>query len=159
WPRGPVYVDIPTDVLDLDVTRTVAPGPPQRMTPDPDQIERVVAAVAAAQRVVIWAGGGVVQAGAAAELTAVPERLGAPVLTTVAGRGVLPPDNPWLVGLPPHEPEVAAYVGAADLMLAVGTTFDGPMTRNWSMHRPPVLVAVNASKADLTTNYEPDVGV
>ena len=81
------------------------------------------------------------------------------MVTTFAGRGALPPEHPWLVGLPPHEPEVAAYVGAADLLLAVGTTFDGPMTRNWSMPRPPVLVAVNAREADLSANYRPDVGV
>jgi acetolactate synthase-1/2/3 large subunit len=159
WPRGPVYVDVPTDVLDLDVTVTPAIATPRRTVPDPGQIARAIAAIEAADQVVIWAGGGVVQADGSAELAVLAERIRAPVVTTFAGRGVLPPEHPWLVGLPPHEPEIAAYVGAADLLLAVGTTFDGPMTRNWSMPRPPVLVAVNASEEDLTTNYEPDVGV
>jgi acetolactate synthase-1/2/3 large subunit len=54
---------------------------------------------------------------------------------------------------------VAAYVGAADLMVAVGTAFDGPMTRNWSMPRPPSLVTVNASPDDLAGGYDPDVAV
>ena len=159
WPRGSVYVDIPTDVLDLDVSLDPAPAAAQRITPDHADVERAVAAIEAASRVVIWAGGGVVQAGAAAELAALAELLGAPVVTTFAGRGVLPPDHRWLIDLPPHEPEVASYVGGADLLLAVGTTFDGPMTRNWSMPRPPVLVAVNAREADLSANYRPDVGV
>jgi thiamine pyrophosphate-dependent acetolactate synthase large subunit-like protein len=159
WPRGPVYVDIPTDVLDLETELRPAVTAPPRPRPDRDQITRAVAAIEQAGQVVIWAGGGVVQSGAAAELAALAELLGAPVVTTFAGRGALPPDHPWLVGLPPHEPEVAAYVGAADLMLAVGTSFDGPMTRNWSMPRPATLVSVNASADDLVANYEPDVGV
>jgi thiamine pyrophosphate-dependent acetolactate synthase large subunit-like protein len=129
------------------------------MTPDPDQLDRAVAAIEASRRVVIWAGGGVVQAGASAELAALAGHLGAPVVTTFAGRGVLPPDHPWLVGLPPHEPEVAAYVEEADLMLAVGTAFDGQMTRNWSMPRPPALVSINVDESDLVSNYQPDVGV
>ena len=159
WPRGPVYVDIPTDVLDVEVSITATPAAAVRMPPDPEHLDRAVAALDASSRIVIWAGGGVVQSDASTELAALAERLGAPVVTTFAGRGVLPPDHPWLVGLPPHEPEVAAYVGEADLLLAVGTSFDGQMTRNWTMPRPPALVAINADAADLTKNYQPDVGV
>ena len=158
-PRGPVYVDIPTDVLD----QKCAPDPPIQVpaptAADAGDVHRAVAAVSEARRVVIWAGGGVVEADAVTVLGALAEHLGACVVTTFAARGVLPPDHPLLVGLPPHEPEVAAYVAAADLMLAVGTSFDGPFTRNWSMPRPPVLVSVNVSEADLHTNYEPDVAV
>jgi acetolactate synthase-1/2/3 large subunit len=159
WPRGPVYVDIPTDVLDLDVIVRPTIEKPGRKAPDPDDLDQAVAAVEQARAVVLWAGGGVVQSEATTELAALAERLDAPVITTFAARGALPPDHPLLVGLPPHEPEVAAYVGAADLLLAVGTAFDGPFTRNWSMPRPPALVSVNVNEADLTTNYRPDVAV
>ena len=159
WPRGPVYVDIPTDVLDLDVTIQATVGQPERSAPHPGDLDRAVAAVEQARTVVLWAGGGVVQAGATSELAALAEHLGAPVITTFAARGALPPDHPLLLGLPPHEPEVAAYVAGADLLLAVGTRFDGPFTRNWSMPRPPALVSVNVSGPDLTTNYQPDVAV
>jgi acetolactate synthase-1/2/3 large subunit len=158
-----VYVDIPTDVLDLDVDLHVvlqpSVGVPERTLPDPDGLDRAVAAVERARTVVLWAGGGVVQAEATSELALLAEHLGAPVITTFAARGALPPDHPLLIGLPPHEPEVAAYVADADLLLAVGTTFDGPFTRNWSMPRPQALVSVNVSEADLTTNYQPDVAV
>ena len=159
WPRGPVYVDIPTDVLDHEVSESADLVEPVRLAADSAQVERAVAAIDAASRVVVWAGGGVIQADASTQLASLAERLGAAVVTTFAGRGILPPDHPWLVGLPPHEPEIAAYVGEADLLLAVGTTFDGPMTRNWSMPRPPALVAVNACDHDLVTNYTPDVSV
>jgi thiamine pyrophosphate-dependent acetolactate synthase large subunit-like protein len=158
-PRGPVYVDIPTDILDAEVSADVVIAPPTRLAPHPVALARAVAALEAAPSLVIWAGGGVVEADAAAELLALAEHLAVPVLTTFAGRGVLPPEHPWLVGLPPHEPEVAAYLASADLLLAVGTAFDGPMTRNWAMPRPPVLVSVNVSETDLVKNFEPDVGV
>jgi acetolactate synthase-1/2/3 large subunit len=157
-PRGPVYVDIPTDVLDEDVSVDVVVGQPQRLAPDPIALDQAVDALEAASSIVIWAGGGVVEAGATAELAALAERLGAPVLTTFAGRGVLRPEHPWLVGLPPHEPEVAAYLADADLLLAVGSAFDGPMTRNWSTTWPPVVVSVNVSAADLGA-VAPHVGV
>jgi thiamine pyrophosphate-dependent acetolactate synthase large subunit-like protein len=159
WPRGPVYVDIPTDVLDEQTALAPTPRSPERPVPAPGSIARAVAAIEAAERVVLWAGGGVAQSGAEEQVAALSELLGAAVVTTFAGRGALPPTHPWLVGLPPHEPEVSAYVGAADLMLAVGTAFDGPMTRNWSMPRPASLVSVNPSPADLVSGYEPDVGV
>jgi thiamine pyrophosphate-dependent acetolactate synthase large subunit-like protein len=158
-PRGPVYVDIPTDVLDEVVAVELAPAAPRRAVAVPADLDRAVAALDEAGSILIWAGGGAIEAEATAELAALAEHLSAPVVTTFAGRGAVPPDHPWLIGLPPHEPEIAAYVAEADLMLAVGTAFDGPMTRNWAMPRPPVLVSVNVSETDLVKNFEPDVGV
>ncbi|HEX5493356.1 MAG TPA: thiamine pyrophosphate-binding protein [Mycobacteriales bacterium] len=157
-PRGPVYLDVPTDVL-------AAPAPPVALTepsvarPRPADLDRLAAEVAAAGRVVLWAGGGVLQAGATDALDALARRLDAPVVTSYGGRGALPCGHPLLVGLPPHEPEVADLVADADLLLGVGTQFDGMTTRNWSMPRPPRLAAVNVDPGDLTKNYRPDVAV
>jgi acetolactate synthase-1/2/3 large subunit len=159
WPRGPVYVDIPTDVLDHEAPPALVPAPAPAPQADPAQLAAAVDAMGAAVQVVIWAGGGVVQSEASAELAELAERLGAPVVTTFAARGVLPPGHPWSVGLPPHEPEVARLVGDADLLLVVGSELDGPMTRNWSMPRPPLLVNVNVDPAALTTGFAPDVAV
>ena len=158
-PRGPVYVDIPTDVLDEAAALAPTSAAPRRAVGVSADLDRAVAALDEARSIVIWAGGGVIEAEATAELAALADHLSAPVVTTFAGRGAVPHDHPWLVGLPPHEPEVAAYVAGADLMLAVGTAFDGPMTRNWAMPRPPLLVSVNVSETDLTKNFVPDVGV
>jgi acetolactate synthase-1/2/3 large subunit len=158
FPRGPVYLDIPTDLLDAPagaITFTVA----EPLAPERDDIERAGALIAAAERIVIWAGGGVTQSGAHHELRALAERLQASVVTTFDGRGALPPGHPCLVGMPPHEIEVAELIGGADLMIAVGTDFDGPMTRNWTMPMPACLVNINCDPVDLTKNYQPDVGV
>ncbi|WP_432974785.1 thiamine pyrophosphate-binding protein [Dactylosporangium sp. CA-233914] len=157
FPRGPVYLDIPTDVLDLPGPQIVIPPGVTRPAPTAEQIAAAAAEIDAAERVIVWAGGGAIQSGASAQVGALARRLCAPVLTTYAGRGVLPADDPYLVGLPPHEPEVAKLLESADLMVAVGSDFDGIATKNWSMPRPPRLVAVNCDPADASKDYQPDV--
>ncbi|WP_324275504.1 hypothetical protein [Blastococcus brunescens] len=52
----------------------------------------------------MWAGGGATAAGAGDLVARVAERLGAPVLTSYGGRGLLSPDSPWLVPLPRTPP-------------------------------------------------------
>ena len=157
-PRGPVYVDIPADLLDAPAAEIDIPAPttPQ---PDPADIDRLAAEIAAARRVVIWAGGGVPAAGGEGALAALAERLHAPVVTSWPGRGALPPGHPWLVGLPPHDPGVATLIGAADLLLAVGTRFDGPTTRNWTMPTSRRLASINADPTAFAANYPADVTV
>lgn len=158
WPRGPVYLDVPTDILSQPAPR-YPPAPAPRRTPAaPADVERLARLLADRERVVIWAGGGVLQSGAETALTRLAERLDAPVITTYAARGVLG-DHPLAVGLPPHEPEVADLIAGADVMLAVGTGFDGMMTRNWRMPMPAELAVINCAADELAKNYRPDVSV
>ena len=157
-PRGPVYVDVPTDVL-AEPGPAAAELPVDRAAPDEAAIRALHALAERSPRVVLWIGGGAVQAGAGAEVAALAERLQAPVVTTFAARGIIPADHPCAVGLPPHEPEVAALIADAELMIAVGSDFDGMMTRNWSMPLPAALAVINCEPADLAKNYRPDVAV
>jgi acetolactate synthase-1/2/3 large subunit len=182
WPRGPVYVDIPADVLgqpappeaqpaapprtgpaarpEADTAAPPAvpsPAGPRRAAPVPAAITAAAALIAASERIVLWVGGGAVQSGAEAEVTELAERLGCPVLATWGGRGVVPAGHPLSVDLPPHEPEAAALLTGADLLIAVGSALDGPNTKNWTMPMPPALLTVNADPA--AVNYEPDVAV
>jgi thiamine pyrophosphate-dependent acetolactate synthase large subunit-like protein len=158
FPRGPVYVDVPTDVLSQ-------PAPPVTVTvaepagPSTQDVEALVDLLVAARRVVIWSGGGVIASGAQEEVRLLAERLGASVVVTFAGRGVLPPEHPCLVGVPPHEVEVAELVASADLMLGIGTGFDGSMTRNWTMSMPARLANVNCAPDEVAKNYRPDLAV
>jgi acetolactate synthase-1/2/3 large subunit len=158
WPRGPVYLDVPTDVLDRPAL-PITPAAPRRRVPQSGQLAAAVELIARSGRVVIWAGGGVVQADAEPELVELAERLCAPVVTTFAGRGVLPADHPCAVGLPPHEREVSELIGGADLLIAVGTGFDGPNTRNWTMPLPPALLTINCDPTDLDQNFRPTAAV
>ncbi len=162
-PRGPVYVGIPTDVLSAPLTG-VGRGIPRARVPAPVaarpvDVDAALALIAGSSRPVVWAGGGVVQSDAAEALAAFAARLGAPVVTSYAGRGVLAPDHPLLVGAPVHEPLVAQLVASADLMIAIGTAFDGMNTRNWSMSMPPRLLSVNTDAGQVELNYPADVAV
>ncbi|HEX5404003.1 MAG TPA: thiamine pyrophosphate-binding protein [Pseudonocardiaceae bacterium] len=158
FPRGPVYFDVPTDVLARPApaapSLTIHPAGPNR-----DDVAKLVELLASVRHVVIWVGGGVVASGAQDEVRQLAERLGATVIPTFAGRGVLPPDHPCLVGVPPHEREVADLVADADLMLGIGSGFDGAMTRNWSMQRPPLLANINCDETEVAKNYQPDLAV
>lgn len=117
---------------------------------------RAAEMLAAAERPLLWAGGGARDA--SAEVAALAERLGAPVLTTYTGRGVAG-DHALAVGLPPHVPEAGALWDEADLLIAVGSDLDGMNTQDWRMPPPPVVVAVNTDPADASKNYAPTVVV
>ena len=161
-PTGPVYVGIPTDLLrraapelpELPGQAAPAPAPPPF---DGSGLDAAARLIEGAERPLIWAGGGAARAGAGPAVAALADRLGAPVLTTYMSRGLLDPSHPWLVAGPAHAPEVGALWDEADLVIGIGTDFDGVMTQNWLMPQPPRLVCVNVDPADATKNYAADV--
>jgi acetolactate synthase-1/2/3 large subunit len=158
-PTRPVYVEVPTDQLSAEVDEP-APVPEPRPGPPPLEHERVVYAaerIAPSRRPLVWAGGGALQAGAGDAVAELAERLVAPVITTYSARGLLPPDHPCLVKAPPHVPEVGALWDEADLVIAIGTDFDGPMTLGWALPQPPHLLAVNVDAEDAAKAYLPDI--
>ena len=104
--------------------RSAVPGPSRPPWPRPPPSCRPP------PRPLIWAGGGVVAAGASAELTALAERLQAPVVTTIEGRGAIAEDHPLAVGPQSDHAEVSAVIADADVVLAVGSRFPA--------HRRPV---------------------
>lgn len=158
FPQGPVYVDIPMDVLDAPAAPR-ALAVPERRAPDAEAVDAAVALIESSRDIVIWVGGGAVQSGADAEVQALAERLQAPVVTTFAARGTVPHSHPLAVGLPAAEPEAADLIGSADLLLGVGTDFDGTDTRNWSMPTARALLNINVSEAEAGKNYRPEVAV
>jgi thiamine pyrophosphate-dependent acetolactate synthase large subunit-like protein len=158
WPRGPVYVDVPADLLaepcgEIELGRVTKP------LPGDSELAELARRVNELDRLVIWAGGGVVQSEATEQLRAVAEQLNAPVIETFAARGVLPPEHPLRLGIPPHEPAVQVLMSLADGMLAVGSDFDGMMTRNWAMTRPPFLGVIDVDASRPSSNYLPDAVV
>lgn len=158
WPRGPVYVDVPTDVLWLPGVPCTPLGA-RREPPAETAIRALADLVNNSSKVVLWCGGGVVQSGAQDEIRELARLLAAPVVTTFAARGITGSGDFGHLGLPPHEPEVAEIIAGADLLLAIGTDFDGMMTRNWQMPMPARLGVINCDAQDLSKNYAPEVGV
>ena len=160
-PQRPVYLEVPTDLLGAEVgaepEAVPASGPAAPLRPDDEHLERAAALLERSRRPLVWAGGGALQAGAGEGLAALAERLVAPVILTYSARGLLPPGHPCLVAAPPHVAEVGALWDEADVVLAVGSDFDGMMTQGWKQPQPPHLISVNVDPADAAKNYLPDV--
>jgi acetolactate synthase-1/2/3 large subunit len=158
-PSGPVYLGVPTDLLRRPGPELPAQLPPQPRPPafDGAGLDEAVELIAAARRPLIWAGGGALRADAGDAVAALAQKLCAPVLTTYMSRGLVAPDDPWTVAGPVHAPEVGVLWDEADLVLGIGTDFDGVMTQNWLMPQPPKLVCVNVDPADATKNYTADI--
>ena len=152
-------MEIPTDLLDEPVPE--APEhEPSRAAPAraaPEQLARAAEILERSRRPLIWAGGGALQAGAGPAIAELAEKLVAPVMLTYSAAGLLEPGHPCLVEAPPHVLEAGALWDEADVVVAVGTDFDGMMTQGWKQPQPPHLVAINVDPADAAKNYLPDV--
>jgi thiamine pyrophosphate-dependent acetolactate synthase large subunit-like protein len=158
-PTGPVYLGVPTDLLSQPVSSDPPPIPAPATPPAlaADELDRAAELLSSAAAPLIWAGGGALRAGAGPLVGELALRLAAPVITTYASRGLLAANHPCLAPGPVHDPAVGELWDEADLVLAVGTDFDGSMTQNWLMPAPPRLVAVNVDGADAGKNYAPDL--
>jgi thiamine pyrophosphate-dependent acetolactate synthase large subunit-like protein len=154
-PSRPVYFEVPTDFLSATTSGTVASSSVQAVIGRDD--DRAVELLSTAKRPLIWAGGGALRANAQDAVGALAERLAAPVLTTYMARGLLGNEHPCAVGLPPHLPAAGRLWDEADVVVAIGTDFDGMMTQNWAMPQPPHLIAINVDPEDATKSYEAEV--
>ena len=132
---GPVLVDIPRDVSQESCTPEFLEGVPvpeyhPALDGTPKQITAAVEMLAAAERPVIYAGGGIISAEASVELTALAERTRIPVTLTLMGKGAMDETDPLCLGmLGMHGSVFANYaVNEADVILAVGARFDDRVT-------------------------------
>lgn len=134
---GPVVIDIPKDV-QVATAKYRKPGPIQHKTYRPQVkaerslIEAAVDMLAAAERPVLYTGGGIINAGPAASqmLRELARITGAPVTSTLMGLGALPASSPqWLGMLGMHGTYEANHaMNQADLIVAIGARFDDRVT-------------------------------
>ena len=156
-PSGPVFVEIPVDLLagetDAGVGEvdTTPPAPPLPSSADLDEASRLLAGAATP---VVWAGGGVVRSGAWEELRLVAERLGAPVASTYMGKGAFPEDDPLAVGTAADEPAFKELVEGADVLLAVGTELGAETTGQYALELSGRLIHVDADPARIGATYD-----
>jgi acetolactate synthase I/II/III large subunit len=150
----PGAVEIPID-QQYRRAEVVVPGLRQdcAYVPGADAVAKVAEALSAATRPVLWAGGGVISSGAGPALLALAERLTAPVVTTIEGRGSIPEDHPLCLGALTTSPPVEDIVSNADVVLAVGTRFQGNSTRNWSLSFSGTLAHLDADPAVIGRSY------
>jgi acetolactate synthase I/II/III large subunit len=157
---GPVLVDIPQDLsraeIDYEpVTDLRLPGYQPRVEGNQKQIRQAAKALAAAQRPVIYAGGGVVNAEASAELTEFATSDRFPVTCTLMGLGGLPAAAAQLVR-PLRAPGTRAAnyaMDEADLICAVGARFDDRITGKLSEFAPRAkFIHIDVDPAEISKN-------
>ncbi|MBU3066673.1 thiamine pyrophosphate-binding protein [Nocardia sp. NEAU-G5] len=151
----PAYLEIPLDLLDATAeVSAVAPVPTAVVVADARSLTAALELIAGAVSPLLIAGGGA--AGAATELRELAEILGAPVLTSANGKGVLSEDHPLSLGAGLQHPSVAGVVADSDVVIAVGTELApsdwwwGPIAQDTTLIRidiDPTAAATNARPA------------
>jgi acetolactate synthase-1/2/3 large subunit len=136
--RAPGAIEIPIDLQyaeSADVEFSPLAG--STYLPDEATVSRIVEKIGNSSRRVIVAGGGVVAADAGERLTALAQKLDAPVITTVDGRGAVPEDHPLCVGNYYGSAGVYQAMTDADLTLAIGTKFAVGVDAGSARFTPP----------------------
>ena len=166
---GPVLVDITKDALagtvDDVVHRPVdLPGYKPSVSGHPRQVHAAVDLIMASERPVLYAGGGVIRAGASAELVAFAEQHRLPVVTTLMARGAIPDSHDLTLGMSGMHGTYTATTAMqrADLLIAVGARFDDRVTGNpdhFAPHAQVVHVDVDPAEiGKIRTAQVPIVG-
>ncbi len=156
----PGAVEIPVDLQYATVNGAVASSRHSKPRA-PSQAEVVAATelVVDSKRRVIWAGGGVIAGNASAELQALAEALAAPVFTSGNGRGAIPEDHPLAMGPLTTAAELRDVISNADLVIAVGTRFQGNTTGNWTLPMGAKLLHIDVDPGVVSRNYPATVGI
>ena len=153
------------DPADIRGDDAFARFPALRAAPDPAAVEAAAAALLrAAERPVIICGGGPVIAGARAEVTALAERLGAAVATSISGQGAILDAHPLALGVVGSNggcDETRAVVDGADLVVLVGCRAGSVTTERWRHPTPggAPLIHIDVDPAVIGANYPTDVAL
>jgi len=133
--KGPVLIDIPKDVLADTMTwhrpgEIKLPGYRPAVKGHVRQVKAALDLIETSQRPVLYIGGGVVAAGATAELKEFAERINAPMVTTLMARGAFPDSHPLNLGMPGMHGNYTATTALqrADLLITIGARFDDRIT-------------------------------
>jgi acetolactate synthase-1/2/3 large subunit len=164
---GPVLVDVPRDIqeaeLEFSYPETVSlPGwkPPRRG--HARQIAAAAQAVAAAERPILYVGGGTLNAHATDELRAFAERARIPVVTTLMAKSAFPESHELHAGFPGmHGPKWSNWaLNKADLIVAVGARFDDRVTGKVSAFAPgATVVHLDIDAAEISKIRHADIPV
>jgi acetolactate synthase-1/2/3 large subunit len=156
---GPVFLEVPWDVLSNGVEESECPLPTAyrtraRQPGDPSFIARAAELLGKAERPVVVAGSSIHWDDAAAQLAALAERLGAPVYLNGAGRGSLPAGHPHFFS---HSRKEA--LAEADVALIVGTPLDFRLGYGAGIAETAKIVQVDSDAAEIGRNRSVDVGI
>ncbi|HEX3540570.1 MAG TPA: acetolactate synthase large subunit [Acidimicrobiales bacterium] len=168
---GPVLVDLPKDVLmaatdwywptDEEVALSL-PGYRPTTKGHPRMIKEAARLIAESRRPVIYAGGGILNSHAAAELKELAELTGIHVVTTLMARGAFPDSHPLCLGMPGMHGNYTAITAMqeADLLIALGSRFDDRVTGKVGAFAPDAkIIHVDIDPAELGKIRRADVPI
>jgi len=156
-PSGPTYLEVPVDVL-LDeammprVDALDAKPPPPAAAPI-GPLAEAAGLLSAAERPVIWAGGGVIRSGGWEPLVQLAERIGAPVATTYMGKGAIPEDHPLALGSAPDDRAFQELLTDADVVLCVGTELGAETTAQYALQFRGRIIQIDADERRIGATY------
>ena len=164
---GPVLVDITKDAQQAEAPfiwppKIDLPGYRPVTKAHGKQIQAAAQLLATASKPVLYVGGGVVRAGAAAELLRLAESTGAPVVTTLMARGAFPDSHPQHLGMPGMHGTVPAVIALqeADVLVALGARFDDRVTGKAALFAPNAqVVHVDIDPAEISKIRTADVPI
>ncbi|MFF5634974.1 thiamine pyrophosphate-binding protein [Streptomyces sp. NPDC012825] len=160
-PHGPVWVEIPQDVLTAETTLpvvTAMDATPEEVVPRPELTAVAAHLLAHAERPVIIAGGGVVRSDASGKLRALAERIDAPVVTTFGGKGAFPWKHPLSLQSWLEDRHTTDFLEDADVLLVVGSGL-GELSSNYHTFAPRGrVIQIEADAGKLESNH-PALGI
>jgi acetolactate synthase-1/2/3 large subunit len=164
---GPVLIDVPKDVLTSTMdwewpTSLDLPGYKPTMKGHPRQIAKAARMIMAAERPVLYIGGGILKARAAEALRALAELLDVHVVTTLMARGAFPDDHPLCLGMPGMHGNYTAVTAMqrADLLITLGARFDDRVTGKLDGFAPEAkIIHADIDPAELGKVRDPDVPI
>jgi acetolactate synthase-1/2/3 large subunit len=162
---GPVHVNIPKDILaaeapELESAPVALNGRPA--APSAEEVDRAVRALADAQRPVIFAGGGVIWAGASDALVSFSERSAIPVIVTDTARGAVPESHQHALGPSGLFGSKAATdaLKEADVILGVGTRFPDFNTGSGQfISRSAIVIQNNIDPSEIGKRVSAAIGI
>ncbi|PIS31540.1 acetolactate synthase, large subunit, biosynthetic type [Candidatus Saganbacteria bacterium CG08_land_8_20_14_0_20_45_16] len=164
---GPVVVDIAKDAqvnkLDFKYPDKVdLPGYKPTFKGHPRQIKAAAKMISLSKKPLLYIGGGIISAGASAELKEFAEKLNIPITTTMMGLGAFPSNHPLALNmLGMHGTAYANYaVQECDLLLAVGARFDDRVTGHLPTFAPKAKhIHIDVDPAEIGKNVRVDIPI
>ncbi|MEV0117814.1 thiamine pyrophosphate-binding protein [Streptomyces sp. NPDC050844] len=160
-PHGPVWVEIPQDVLLAETTLpvvTAMDATPDEVVPRPELTAVAADLLSRAERPAIIAGGGVVRSDASGKLLALAELVNAPVVTTFGGKGAFPWEHPLSLQSWLEDRYTTDFLEDADVLLVVGSGL-GELSSNYHTFKPRGrVIQIEADAGKLESNH-PALGI
>lgn len=152
----PTHVEVPLDVL-AEKGPFEEPSVPAGYRPAPtrDQVERAVELLANATKPLIYTGGGALDA--SESITRLAELLGAPVISSIMGKGTVAEDHPYGLGHAWNpwgaENPVDELLAASDVVIVFGSKLGAQETNYWKMPLPETMIRVEIDADEVSLNY------